>query len=994
MPREVRTAQALGAIIRNLNQSLELERVVGLIARYATELLSGTGARVWTLNDDETFTLSAADGIGTDAIGDRVPAAELFAGEAVRERRAVRTTDLRLHTTRGRTRPETFGGEHANAVAAPLLVGGRPIGAVVVFGSERGFEQDDEQLLFTLADHAAAAIENARLYRAAARTARHASIVSDAARTLAASVTPESVYAGLARVAKGALQASGVSVFLADPETLEVTPAHADGSAGADTDVERDWFWELEGGRVVREARPIFHTYTDVPTAPARMPAVRGVARLPLVVEGSPRGLLTLHFAHAKTFDEGERRLLSDFAAQVSVAMRNASLFTNLKLRAARLTAVAQRQHHISAAVSRDDVRAETYRAVAAVTDATTFALLSGDDEGGCTVPEYVVVDGVVQPAEAPLPDSLGGEAVAETWRSGTPRVLSRRVHGRPLVELCVPMTYGGRRIGVVQTTSPRLGAYDLESVDVVTIVARQAAASIENARLFAAQRLERERAEAAAAVAAAALEVAGVREGAERILDVIGRVLPLDGIALSVVRDDALECVAGAGSLTCLYGDRIPLSESVALTILQPDEGMPVSSRVPSLRAVSRPERAAQYPDTPATIVQLVARGRSLGMLGATRAAALGEGEVGTLERLAPTVALALDALLLEEQQRRQQDRERVLAAALATMQQPVFVLAADRRISYANAAAVREYGYTLGELTGMSADALVAGGGAVSAGEQLHRRADGSDFPASVVFGLIDGDGSGAHVLSVRNLTSERRVAETLRQTEKLAALGELVAGVAHELNNPLTGISAFTELLMEEELTADQLDSLRMIKRESDRAVGVIRDLLVFSRKTGPRDVLVDVNALVLHTVRLRGYGLKSAGIAVETDLAPDLPPARGDDQKLQQVLLNLVVNAEYAMQRVPDRRLKISTRLVETSSLELRVSDSGTGMSAETQKHIFEPFFTTKPAGVGTGLGLSVSYGIVQAHGGTIVVESAPDAGTTFRILLPVASARDA
>jgi len=346
------------------------------------------------------------------------------------------------------------------------------------------------------------------------------------------------------------------------------------------------------------------------------------------------------------------------------------------------------------------------------------------------------------------------------------------------------------------------------------------------------------------------------------------------------------------------------------------------------------------------------------------------------------------------------------MLATALATMDQPVFVLSLDRRVLYANDAAVREYGYTLEELTRMTVDTLVASAVPLRASddfsrtpanvvvaEHVHRRRDGSQFPATVALSFIRHDNGApiGHVLSVRNLTDERRIAEQLRQSEKLAALGELVAGVAHELNNPLAGISAFAQLLLEEELNADQRESARLIKREADRAVSVIRDLLLFSRKAGPSTVPVDINELIELTLRLRAYSLRSSGVTIETHLDPMLPYVAGDDQKLQQVILNLIVNAEYAMRRTTMRRLIIRTAR-EGDSVTTEVVDTGVGMSDETLQRVFEPFFTTKPAGEGTGLGLSVSYGIIEAHNGTITVESIPGRGTTFRIVLPVAQAQ--
>jgi two-component system NtrC family sensor kinase len=215
--------------------------------------------------------------------------------------------------------------------------------------------------------------------------------------------------------------------------------------------------------------------------------------------------------------------------------------------------------------------------------------------------------------------------------------------------------------------------------------------------------------------------------------------------------------------------------------------------------------------------------------------------------------------------------------------------------------------------------------------------------------------------------------------------------VAGVAHEVNNPLTGISAMTQLLLEDELTEEQLESLRLVKREADRAVAVIRDLLTFARKTGPRIVRVDVNALIEQTLRLRTYGLRTTGVQVDLHLAQELAPVDGDDRLIQQVLLNLVVNAEHAMTGSARRVLTIRTSN-HAGRVVVEVADTGVGMRPEVQKRIFEPFFTTKPEGRGTGLGLSVSYGIVQTHGGTLTVHTAPGAGATFRISLPVAGTR--
>ncbi len=576
-------AYALSEAVRQLNQSLDLDRVVALLASHAAELAGARGARV-ALVDDTHLCIVARYGDATDVIGSTAELGRQFAGQAVRHRRPVRTTDLRPYGDQW-ARPKAartieHGEGHPNGMAFPLSVGGQVIGALTVFGNEvRNFTQRDETLLQGLADHAAIAIENARLYRSAAHTARHASALAAAARALASNATPETVLEGISQVARTALGAEGLSVILADPATRQVDLAHSEGIGASAVRWTASRFWEMSAGEVTSSGIPVYATniedlyyqLTPEELHSIRNTSLRSLAVLPLPGDGTQRGVLILRFASRRRFEEPERRLLEDFAAQVAIAIRNAEL------------------------------------------------------------------------------------AAAE-------------------------------------------------------------------------------------------------RNGRER-----------------------------------------------------------------------------------------------------------------------------------------------------------------------------------------------------------------------------------------------ERVLADTMHQTEKLAALGELVAGVAHELNNPLTGISTFAQLLLEDQLDDEQRDSVLTIKREADRAVSVIRDLLTFSRKTGPRMVSVDLNAIVHQTLRLRGYSLQSTGVEVRTELDPALPALLGDDQKLQQVLLNLVVNAEYAMQGTESRVLTLRTTrrdIAREGYVVLEVIDTGMGMAPDVMKHVFEPFFTTKPAGVGTGLGLSVSYGIVQAHGGTITVTSTLRAGSAFTVTLPL------
>ena len=232
-------------------------------------------------------------------------------------------------------------------------------------------------------------------------------------------------------------------------------------------------------------------------------------------------------------------------------------------------------------------------------------------------------------------------------------------------------------------------------------------------------------------------------------------------------------------------------------------------------------------------------------------------------------------------------------------------------------------------------------------------------------------------------------------LVQAEKLSAIGQLVAGVAHELNNPLTSVIGYAQLV-EEELqagpsarpAAEVAQDLRRIAEESERAARIVRNLLAFARRQGAARALHDVVDVCERVIALREYALKLSGVALETDFQGALPKVLADAGQLQQVLLNLVLNAERAMRDVQGRRLGISVRQdAAANTIVLAVSDSGHGIGPTDLSRIFDPFFTTRDVGEGTGLGLSICYGIVRDHGGQIRVDSRLHGGTTFVVTLP-------
>ena len=238
---------------------------------------------------------------------------------------------------------------------------------------------------------------------------------------------------------------------------------------------------------------------------------------------------------------------------------------------------------------------------------------------------------------------------------------------------------------------------------------------------------------------------------------------------------------------------------------------------------------------------------------------------------------------------------------------------------------------------------------------------------------------------------ITEERAMRAQIIERERLASIGSIVGGVAHEINNPLSSISAFAQLLLnEDDLTASQRDSLEAIYAEAMRAANVIKDLRAFARRSASESRAVDLNEIIGRTVRLRGYQMDSGNVLVKTDLDPNLPMVTGDPQQLQQVIVNLMSNAIGSMKEGGELLIATCTeRSTENKRVLVEFTDTGPGIPAELRERIFDPFLASQGFGEGVGMGLSVSYGIVAAHGGQLRLVDGSEGRTKFVVELPAA-----
>jgi two-component system NtrC family sensor kinase len=372
---------------------------------------------------------------------------------------------------------------------------------------------------------------------------------------------------------------------------------------------------------------------------------------------------------------------------------------------------------------------------------------------------------------------------------------------------------------------------------------------------------------------------------------------------------------------------------------------------------------------------------------------------EVTLGQAFADQAAIALNNARLFEEVRTARD---FLASVAGNSADGIVAADADGRVTFFSSSAEEIWGRKAAEVAGRpladllgesdQAQALLARlqvQGRIQNREITIVDQDGRAIDLSVSFALQrDATAATGLVAVARDMTERRRTEAALRQSEKLAAMSSLVAGVAHELNNPLSVILAHTTLL-----TRGRTDvgaRAAKILHAAERCARLVKNFLALARQHPPARHRVALDEIVRETVELLAYQLRVDGVVVTLDLARDLPVLWADPHQLQQVILNLVTNAQHAVRSLPSERGVTVQTALDAGGRHVRivVADTGPGVPAAIRGRLFEPFFTTKPVGQGTGLGLSLCQGIVEAHGGTISVDNGPEAGAVFTVVLPV------
>jgi PAS domain S-box-containing protein len=936
-------------------------------------------------------------------------------------------------------------GPASSVLAVPMLAGIQLVGVIAVHASQPdAYSAEDEEVLLTVGAQAAIALTNARLYAESQRERRQSEALADVARAVSESLRLGEVLHLILRHSSALLKTDGACVLLKKEEYLHTVAAVgcAEPLAGMLIPVAASL-----SGRALREGRSIISNDASGDNG-AYKPAqhvvkIRRTAIVPLITARGAIGVLSV-INRAVEFTDEDARVLQRLADQVAVAIVNAGLYEEV--------AEATREWRVAfdAIGSGMAVLDEEGRVVRCNRRALQLA---GVPELG-TIVGREFHDALLHERHAPG-DTCPVEGALEAYTAGR-ATLRSTARGLLFDVLASPHPNGGavvtfddvtsqqglaeRYRRVVETASDAIVITDLErriafcnpaahellgggaeiiGRPVSDFVAPERATAVRDRedRAFAGepqryeailQRLDGER--RMVSISTAPLRDVGQVTGVVASLrDVTAERRARDAVAQSEARyrnlfetaSDAIYTLDAKGFFTSANAAtagqtgvaREALLGRSIVPFLDPEE----------VHDVKRHFRRALAGNASHYECHMVTGTRERRLVSVTNTPIRqGEQVVGVL-------GVARDVTLERERAAALERSEQRYTRLVESASDAIFTVDEEGCFTAVNRSLEQSTGYARETLIGMHLTEVIdprdrpaawelfvrTMQGSRQRGEMRYRTVDGASRSGSVITApILEGERVVGGLGVMRDITDEKRLLEQLLQQEKLAAVGQLASGVAHELNNPLAGVMAFSQLLLATPgVPDDARESAETIHAEARRAAKIVSNLLTFARQHQPERAHTDVNAVLRDTIALRRYALQAQGITVIEELATELPPTWADAFQLQQVFLNLLGNAEQAVaEPAQERRIRIRSE-ERGDRLVVAVRDSGPGIAPADVGRIFNPFYTTKPVGQGTGLGLSIADGIVREHGGRIQVESAPGAGAEFIVELPIVAPPD-
>jgi two-component system NtrC family sensor kinase len=741
----------------------------------------------------------------------------------------------------------------------------------------------------------------------------------------------------------------------------------------------------------------------------------KSIMCVPMQVDGHTIGVIELMNMRPDYMNDDGLKILSVIADHAALAIENARLLVETRQRSEEQALLFE-----SMAMVTSDLALET------VLDAVSRQIVEALKADLCIVSHWQKSENqlrtmqcyagpdVMRPEKAirPLDDYSLARSILEVQ---VPTLLEAGAVNLPTegttwlkelnvqVLLLIPLIYRRQAIGLVEIgrsyATETLTRHEIRLAETMTA---QAAVAIEHARLYdeTTRRLAEARVLQEVMVAAASSldfdkVLAGTIEALHRTLGIerLGFFLPTAGSDSVVPHPATIGFDLKDGEV------RIQIEGSAG--------GWVIRNRKPLLLPDVR-EASHYYELAPDTLSELcvpvIVNGQVAAVLNAesSRLNAFDEDDLRLFVAIAAELAVALENTNLFEEIRAAEASYRDL---FDNANDFIFTLDNNFRVSSVNKVTLKTTGYQQNEIIGAHLTRFTKSKHVPKLYRLIKERLASPESPATFELPILGKDGRellleimmriqregrkpiGIHCIA-RDITQRRELERQLQQTEKLSATGKLVAGVAHELNNPLTSIIGYATLLQRNNLPAIYEEDLDIISRQAQRARLIVKDLLTFARKIELEAASVDLNEIIKASLSLMKSQLQEHAIEVITALDHDLPLTRGDPHQLEQVFVNLIINAIQTLDTIEEPRQLTIKSSQKNNSLHLSFADNGPGIPEEIISRIFDPFFTTKEVGQGTGLGLSICFGIISEHEGQIRADNAPRGGAIFHIELPI------
>lgn len=748
---------------------------------------------------------------------------------------------------------------------------------------------------------------------------------------------------------------------------------------------------------------------------------------VPLISNGRTIGSMGVRSCRPGAYGEREQTVLERLASQIAPALEIADLYQQLQSSMGEMAVVDEVARIMTSTLETHQVYEDFALEMKKLLDFELATISLADSEAGVSTVKYVY-------SQLPPLKSIGSvvplagsqtQRVVETGQTivrqdlrEDPTFADDRDHINLglLSSIAVPLISKGRAFGSLVLRCPRVNAYGRREQAILERLASQVAPAIENAELYQDLQTSFEEMEVADRVAGIITSTLEIDQVYEMFAQEVKKLADFDRIIISTAGPNADEY-----TINYYYG--IPVADRRAGTTRKLI-GTYIEKAMLERNCIFR-----EYPRMAATIgdrsrfnaglrsgitIPLIARRNVIGALtlDSCRYGTYGQRERIILERLANQIAPAIENARLFHETLRVQESLRESEARFRQLydQAPVGYqeINAQGLITRVNRTELEMLGYTAEEMLGQPAwkfiveqdDPEITPGACLRGlwppsrnRELTFQRKDGVTIPTLTESRpLLDDAGEVVGLRCIiQDITERKRAEEQLRESNRLASIGELAAGVAHEINNPLTSILGFSQILLTENLPQSVVEDVQKIYFSAQRASKIVQNLLSFARKHDPEKRLIDLTPVLERALDLKSFDFKHSNIEVTCQLEENLPKVMADEFQLIQVIMNILNNAQQATRESETPgRLVIRTSEVK-DRVRISISDNGPGIPPEHLSKIFQPFFTTKSVGTGTGLGLSICYGIMQQHAGELWAESNPGDGSTFHVELPIGRA---